>query len=99
MKLGRIIGRVVSTHRDPALSDHRLLLVQPVDGMGQSTGSAQVMLDAAGAGSDELVLYVTGREAATCLRDPLTPADASITAIVDHYDVDGNFRPGVTKIR
>ena len=98
MRLGRIIGRVVATRRDPALGDHRLLLVQPLDGNHKDSGAAEVMLDAAGAGADEIVLFVTGKEAAACLANPDTPTDAAVTAIVDHYDIDGQSRAGVTRV-
>jgi ethanolamine utilization protein EutN len=81
--LGRVIGRVVATVKDPALVGQRLLLVVPLDADGKRRGSAQVMLDGVGAGAGETVVYVSGKEASFPFRPDSIPADASITGIVD----------------
>ena len=55
MYLGRVIGRVWSTVKDPALAAQRLLLVQPLTPEGNPTGKRLVVTDAMGAGD-----YVKG---------------------------------------
>ena len=40
MKLGRIVGSVMCTVKDPGLEGARLLLLQPVDEGGRPTGTS-----------------------------------------------------------
>ena len=54
MFLGRVVGRVVSTAKDPGLTGRRLLIVQPVKPDLTATGKQLVMLDAVGAGADKV---------------------------------------------
>jgi ethanolamine utilization protein EutN len=93
MQLGRIVGNVVVTVKDPALSGVALLLVQPLGADGRPSGRVIVAADSAGAGPGEHVFVVRGREAAFPFRPAEPPADASIVGIVDHWVVDAG-RPG-----
>lgn len=83
MDLGRVRGTVVATIKDPHLTGHRLLVVQPHSFQRQPQGRAFVAVDLVGAGPDEWVLYVKGREAANALADPFNPSDRALLAIVD----------------
>jgi microcompartment protein CcmK/EutM len=42
----------------------------------------------AGPGTGEIVFFVSSKEAAIPMPDPLTPIDAAIVGIVDHIDPD-----------
>lgn len=84
MNLARVIGRVVSTHKDAELSGQKLLLLQPVDATLAPAGLPLVALDAIGAGAAELVIFVRGREAAHAFLPKDVPADAGVIGIVDH---------------
>ena len=84
MNLARVIGRVVSTHKDDGLSGRKLLLLQPVDAALTDVGSPMVAVDAVGAGAAELVIFVKGREAAHAFLPHEVPADAGVIGIVDH---------------
>ena len=87
MHLARVVGSVVSTHKDARLSGVKLLVIQPIARDGADTGRALVATDAAGAGIGERVFFVRGREAAFPFHPVDVPTDASIVGIVDHTDV------------
>ena len=58
MELGKVIGQVVSTARDPGLPNLTFLLVNIVDEHGNVIGPSQVAADTIGAGEGEMVLLV-----------------------------------------
>jgi len=88
MNLGRVVGRVVSTHKDSDLAGVKLLVVQPVAPGGADAGTPIVAADAVGAGAGETVVYVRGREAAHAFLPETVPADAGIVGIVDRAYLD-----------
>jgi ethanolamine utilization protein EutN len=87
MKLGRIIGSVMCTAKDPALEGVKLLLLQPVDEGGKAYVEALIACDTVQAGPGDLVLWEGGREAALALSDWFNTSDATVMAIVDRVDV------------
>jgi ethanolamine utilization protein EutN len=90
MKLGRVIGRVVSTRKVESLEGLALLLVQPVDEMGKDSGAPLVAFDTVRAGEGDLVYYEGGKEAAQANPNGwFNPADAAIIAIVDSVNLGG----------
>lgn len=82
MELGKVVGQVVSTVRDPGLPNLTLLLVDIVDKDGNVTFGSQVAADTIGAGEGELVLLVRG-SSARMIMEAKTPLDLSIIGIVD----------------
>ena len=82
MELGRVVGQVVSTVRDPGLPNLTLLLVDIVDARGNVLCAGQVAADILGAGEGELVLMVRG-SSARMLLETRTPLDLSVVGIVD----------------
>lgn len=89
MKLGRVIGTVVCTRKEPSWEGVKLLLVQPLDEEGREQGEPLVACDPIQAGPGETVIYEEGREAALCLSDWYNPADAAVMGIVDRVTVEG----------
>ena len=83
MKLGRIIGSVMCTQKDPALEGIKLLLLQPVDEGYQEYGDPIVACDTVQAGPGDVVLFEGGREAALALANWFNTSDATVMAIVD----------------
>jgi ethanolamine utilization protein EutN len=84
VKLGRVIGRVVATHKLESLEGLPLLLLQPVDHAGKETGPAVVAFDTVKAGEGDLVFWEAGKEAAQANPNGwFNPADAAIIGIVD----------------
>lgn len=97
MKLGRVIGTVVSIHKLESLEGLKLLLVQPLDETGKPTGAALVAFDVARAGEGDLVFYEAGKEAAQANPNGwFNPADAAIIGIVDAVNAPG---PSATAAR
>ncbi len=88
MQLARVIGNVVSTVKDPNLSGHTLLMLQPITHDRKPVGRAVVALDAMGAGVGEHVFFVRGREATFPFFPGEPPADACVVGIVDSWDVE-----------
>lgn len=91
MKLGRVIGSVVATRKDPSLEGTKLLVVENLTIDLKPEGGYVVAVDAVGAGASEVVLYASGSSAR---QTPVTrdrPVDAVIMAIVDSFDAHGRY--------
>lgn len=89
MQVARVIGDVVATRKDEALTGLTLLLVQPLDPRRQPVGRPIVAADAAGAGTGETVFFVRGREATFPFHPAEPPVDAAIVGIVDDWSTEG----------
>jgi ethanolamine utilization protein EutN len=87
MLLGRIIGNVVCTMKDPVLAGQKLLIVQPLDRKGRDKGRPLVALDAVGAGAGETIYWCRGREASFPFLPALLPSEATIVGIVDSVNI------------
>lgn len=90
MQLGRVIGNVVATIKDPALDGIKLLIVQPVGRGGQDRGKPLVALDSVGAGIGELVYWCRGKEASFPFLPADLPTEATIVGIVDSVNIPVN---------
>jgi len=87
MFLGRVIGNLVATRKEPKYEGKALLLVQPVTPAGNDEGNAMVAVDSVGAGAGETVLVVVeGRSTSIAMDRKLAPANAAIVGIVDDID-------------
>jgi Carbon dioxide concentrating mechanism/carboxysome shell protein len=88
MLLGKIVGTVVATRKDPRLVSSKLLVVRPVDPKGKVEGNYLVAIDTVDAGVGETVLVVSGSSArmAAGLKD--CPVDAAIVGIIDTVDIN-----------
>ncbi len=89
MHLARVIGRLVSTVKQPSLVSIPLQWIQPLSAAGASAGAPIVAVDRVGSGPGDVVVYVTSREAAMTLDEPIPAVDAGIVAKVDWCDVRG----------
>jgi len=87
MLLGRIIGNVVCTMKDPALIGQKLLIVQPLDRKGRDKGRPVIALDAVGAGAGETIYWCRGREASFPFLPANLPTEATIVGIVDSVNI------------
>ena len=87
MILGRIVGSVVATRKDPRLEGDKLLVVRPVSPDGKEEGAYLVAVDTVGAGCRETVLVVSGSSARMASNCKDKPVDASVVAIVDAVNV------------
>jgi microcompartment protein CcmK/EutM len=89
MQLGRVVGTVVSTVKEPRMRELKLQVVRLLDEQGQATGGYVVAVDAVGAGHGDVVLFAAGSSARQTERTDGKPTDATIMAIVDSWDLDG----------
>jgi ethanolamine utilization protein EutN len=94
MYLGRVVGRVWSTVKNPNLESHRLLIVQPLTPELTPTGKRIVVADCTGAGASELVYWCRGKEASFPFLPAEVPVDTTIVGIVDELQVDRAKRSG-----
>jgi ethanolamine utilization protein EutN len=96
MFLGKVIGNVVATQKDPKFQGFKLLLVQPYvnreNGLVVS-GSSIVAVDSVGAGEGECVLFTQGSSARLTPGTREAPVDAVIVGIVDTVEVGGREVP------
>ena len=90
MLLGRIIGNVVCTMKDPALLGQKLLIVQPLDREGRDKGRPIIALDAVGAGAGETIYWCRGKEASFPFLPANLPTEATIVGIVDSVNIPVN---------
>jgi microcompartment protein CcmK/EutM len=96
MVLARVIGTVVASRKEPAIEGLKLLLVRACDLNGNPDGAAVVAADAVGAGVGEVVLYASGSSARQTEVTNNRPVDATIMAIVDSVEANGeqHYRKG-----
>ena len=87
MQLGRIIGSVVATTKDPSLTGIRLVAVEPLDEDSNVSGDAFVAIDVVQAGQGQTIFWVGSREAADALEPPSAPVDAAVVGIVDQINL------------
>ncbi|MCZ6824358.1 MAG: EutN/CcmL family microcompartment protein [Gemmatimonadetes bacterium] len=92
MLLGRVVGTLVATHKEPSLDGLKFLALKQLDIDGNETGGYRIAADAVGAGIGELVLYATGSAARQTEMTDGRPCDAVIMAIVDTLEVDGELK-------
>jgi microcompartment protein CcmK/EutM len=92
MNLGKVVGTVVSTRKEPVLDGIRFLLVRLVDPDGKDTSAFVVAADAMGAGPGEMVLTAAGSSARQTTLTQNKPVDNVIMAIVDTWEVDGKTK-------
>jgi ethanolamine utilization protein EutN len=90
MFLGRVVGSVWATAKNPNLEGQRLLIVQPLTPELTKTGKQIICTDATGAGAGELVYWCRGRESSFPFLPKEVPTDSTIVGIVDSIDLMGS---------
>lgn len=83
MVLGQVIGSVWATRKNESIKGYKMLLVQPLNSEKEKLGDPIIALDTVGAGSGEIIFYITSSEAVIPLNVDMAPVDASIVGIVD----------------
>ena len=92
MLIGKVVGTVVSTRKEEELVGSKFLLVRGMDLDGKLNGPLVVAVDAVGAGTGEVVLYASGSSARQTKATKDRPVDATIMAIIDQIEVDGQLK-------
>jgi microcompartment protein CcmK/EutM len=88
MILGRVVGTVVATRKDPRLEGHKLLVIKPVSPDGKDESGYVIAVDTVGAGNRELVFTVAGSSARMADGCKDKPVDCVIVGIVDEVSMD-----------
>jgi microcompartment protein CcmK/EutM len=91
MRLGRIVGTVVSTQKDEKIVGLQLYVVRDLSLDMSDKSSFVVAADSVGSGIGEVVLYASGSSARQTSSTEKRPVDHCVMAIVDEYDVDGQL--------
>ena len=83
MILGKVIGSVVATQKDPGLMGKKLLLVKAIDLEGNLLDPFVIAVDVVGVGIGEKVLVVNGSSARMTSDTKERSIDSIIAAKVD----------------
>ena len=89
MLLGKVVGTLVATRKEPSMEGFKFLVLRQIDVDGEELGGYVVAVDAVGAGVEEVVLYATGSAARQTVATNNRPCDAVVMAIVDSWEVGG----------
>lgn len=91
MQIAKVIGTVVSTHKEPALRGSKLLLLRFIDEEGRLLPNYEVAADNVGAGIDEWVLVCRGSAARQTEGNQTRPLDALVVGIIDTVSVGNSL--------
>jgi ethanolamine utilization protein EutN len=84
VKLGRVVGTVVSTINHPDFDNRTLLVCDLLDPSGRPSGGYLIAVDSVGAGAGETVLLLDeGTSARQVLGAPGAPIRTVVVGIVD----------------
>jgi len=87
MFIAKVIGTIWATVKDKNLQGYKLQIIQPLNSKGEVAGTPIVAVDTIGAGPDEIVMYITAREAVIPMGVKEAPVDASIVGIIEKIDI------------
>jgi len=98
MRIAKVRGTVVSTHKVQSLTGVKLLFLQYVDDEGKLLPQFEVAGDTVGAGIDEWVLVTRGSGARQDNKqENHLPLDAMVVGIIDTVSVDNRLLYGGKK--
>lgn len=86
MYIGKVVGNVVSTQKEAALTGYKLMIVELIQRSTMERIEEIVAVDLVGAGKGEFVLVVKGSSARVSTNTPDAPIDATIVGIIDTFD-------------
>ncbi|MCA9784352.1 MAG: EutN/CcmL family microcompartment protein [Calditrichaeota bacterium] len=88
MQLGKVIGTLWATRKDPKLTGLKFLIVRHLDFDYSEKSGFSVAVDSVGAGVGEVVLCASGSSARLTQATEGRPVDTVIMAIVDRVDLN-----------
>ena len=89
MRLGKVIGTIVSTVKDRKIIGNTIRMVELIDVHGRSVNDYEVAVDTVGANLDDIVLLVKSSSARMTPMTEDKPVDDAIVAIVDIINMEG----------
>jgi len=92
MRIGRVLGNVVSTIKHEAYDARTLLIIQPVLPDGTPQGLSTIAVDYVGAGEGEYVLMGAAPGAAQMVfGTKIAPIKEMVMGILDHCELNGDI--------
>jgi len=88
MVLGRIVGTVVASRKDPRLEGMKLLVVKPINPEGGDESGYVIAVDTVDSGYRETVLLVSGSSARMAADCKDRPVDSAVVGVVDTVQLD-----------
>lgn len=88
MKLGKVLGRVVSTVKVDSFEGLKLLLIQPIDEKLENVGDPIVAVDTIQSAPGQIIYYETSKEASMVIENRMNPCDAAVVGIVDSININ-----------
>ena len=91
MKIGRVIGTVVTPVQHPAYVGRRLLAVRPLDPDGsEAQDRLFVAVDRAQAGvGDRVLLMAEGSSVRDIVGEPRAPIRCAVVGVIDEIEIGG----------
>jgi microcompartment protein CcmK/EutM len=91
MIIAKVVGVAVASLKHETLRTTKLLLVQPADASGNTSGELFLAVDLVGAGEGELVMVSQGSSARLVTGQNSSPIDAAIVGILDSLRFEGDI--------
>lgn len=91
MKLGKVIGNVVSTKKVTNISSLKILVVNYLDDSMEETGKSAACIDTVGAGEGDIVLLCSSSSARQTRLTKNVCTDNAIVGIVDSISSDNKY--------
>lgn len=92
MILAKVIGTVVASRKAEKLEGIKFLLLEKIDPVTmKGKNDFVVSMDSVGAGTGEIVFYVSGSSARFTNTTAGKPTDCTIIAIVDYIEINGSY--------
>ncbi len=95
MQLAKVVGNLVSTHKNEMIKGKKLLFVQPIDEALVPFGEEVLAVDGVGAGIGDIVIILTEGNSArqvTHAESPYAPIEVCICGIVDSIQTDDDYQ-------
>ena len=91
MKIGRVVGTVVTPVQHPAYDGRRLLAVRPLNPDGSEASDRMfVAVDRAQAGiGDRVLLMAEGSSVRAIVGDEKAPIRCAVVGVIDEIELDG----------
>jgi microcompartment protein CcmK/EutM len=91
MILGKVIGNVVSTVKAKGYGSQKILIIQPIDPLGNPKGKSFLAVDAVQAGVGDMVIIIEeGNSARAVIKEPESFTIKTVVAgIVDEVNLQG----------
>ncbi len=95
MQLAKVIGNLVSTHKNEKLKGKKLLFVQPIDEKLVPFGNELLAVDGVGAGIGDIVVVISEGNSArqvTNADNKYAPIELAIAGIVDSIKTENEYK-------